>query len=341
MTVPLRAFSKGVQIPAIGFGAMGIAFAYGPGLGESNAHEVLARTIEEGATSWDTADIYTDFSSGKLGLSEEYIGSFFKKNPGSREKVFLATKFGHIITKEGGMGMRGDKEWVHQACSDSLQRLGVEYIDLYYAHRPTQDVEIEETVGAMKELKDAGKIKFIGVSEYNLEQLERVNKIVHIDALQIELSAWTPNSVHNGILAWCEKNGTALFAYSPLGRGALTDKDYSLDSLHKDDWRRTNPRFQKEAFEANSKLVDNIKELAKKLGATTGQVALAWCLAQSENVFVIPGTKNPKYVTENSAAGKVKIPAEDLKALNEKVAAFEAVGDRYPGGDDYKKVIAF
>lgn len=209
MTIPTREFAKsGIQVGSIGFGAMGLAAFYGDPSPQSTVDSILSTALSAGVNFWDTADIYSPMKSGKLGYNEEQIASFFKSRPEARQKVFLATKFVNRFGKDGSLVMDGSPTWAKQACEDSLKRLGVEQIDLYYAHRPDPKVDVSETVKAMKELKEEGKIKFIGVSEYNLDQLERANKVAHIDAVQIEVSPWTPEALTNGILEWCEKNGT-------------------------------------------------------------------------------------------------------------------------------------
>lgn len=287
----------------------------------------------------DTADIYSPLKLQRLGYNEEQIGQFFKDYPGSREKVFLATKFVNTWTPEGTMTQRADREYCLSACDASLKRLGVDYIDLYYAHRPDPKVDVTETVGALKELKDAGKIKYIGVSEYNIDQLTRANKVAHIDALQIEFSPWTPDIVSNGILKWCEDNGTDVVAYSPLGRGFLTGQYKSVDDFEEGDFRKHNPRFQGENFKKNLVLVDDMKKIADKKGVTAGQVALAWVLSKSERIIAIPGTKKIKYLHENIEGARLHLNAAEIKEIDGVINSFKVSGSRYP--EQMAKILAF
>lgn len=193
------------------------------------------------------------------------------------------------VDAKGERFMVGSRAWCHQACNDSVRRLGVEQIDLFYAHRPDPKVDVTETVAAMKELKEQGKMRYIGVSEYNLQQLEAAQKVVHIDAIQIEISfPWTPEVLTNGILDWATRNGTALVAYSPLGRGFLTGQYKSVDDSEEGDFRRFNPRFQGDNLAKNLELVNDIQKIADKKGATAGQIALAWVLAKSPIIIPIP-----------------------------------------------------
>lgn len=209
MPVPTREFAKtGEQVGCIGYGAMGLAAFYGEAIDDAGVAKIFDRCLADGVNFWDTADMYSPMTSKKLGYNEEQIARYFQSHPEARKKVFLATKFVNKFDSNGERTMDGSPEWCHQACNDSLKRLGVDQIDLYYAHRPDPKVDVTETVKAMKELKDQGKIRYIGVSEYNVKQLEAANKIAHIDALQIEVSPWTPEALTNGILEWCEKNNT-------------------------------------------------------------------------------------------------------------------------------------
>ena len=220
MSIPTREFGKtGEKVSSIGYGGMGLAAFYGEPAPQSTVDAILDKCLANGVTFWDTADMYSPVKSRRLGYNEEQFGAYFKSHPEARSKVFLATKFVNRVKENGERFLDGSPEWCHQACNDSLRRLGVDQIDLYYAHRSDPNVNVTETVRAMKELKDQGKIRYIGVSEYNLEQLEAANKVAHIDAIQIEISPLTPEALTNGILAWAEKNGTALLSspvvYSP------------------------------------------------------------------------------------------------------------------------------
>ncbi|SPO24533.1 probable Aldo-keto reductase yakc [NADP+] [Ustilago trichophora] len=340
MPIPTREFAKtGEKVGCIGYGAMGLAAFYGEPVPQSTVDTILSRCLSDGVTFWDTADIYSPMTSGKLGYNEEQIGAFFKKNPDARAKVFLATKFVNRVNENGERAMDASPEWCHQACNDSLKRLGVDTIDLYYAHRPDPKVDVTVTVQAMKELKDQGKIRYIGVSEYNLEQLEAANKVAHIDAVQIEVSPWTPEALTNGILAWCEKNNTALVAYSPLGRGFLTGSYKSVQDFEEGDWRRYNPRFQGENFKKNLELVQDIRKIADKKNVTPGQIALAWVLQKSPIILPIPGTKKEKYLEENNKAADVKLSKEEVEEIDTIINSFKVSGSRYPA--EFMKVCAF
>lgn len=323
----------------VGYGAMGLAAFYGEPADQKTVNEILSECIKQGVTMIDTADVYSPPQNKKNGYNEEQIGQFFKDVPGSREKIFLATKFVNLWSQEGGMIQKGDREYCLQACEDSLKRLGVDHIDLYYAHRVDPKVDVTETVGAMKELKDAGKIKYIGVSEYNIDQLTRANKVAHIDAVQIEFSPWTPEIVSNGILKWCEENGTDVIAYSPLGRGMLTGQYKSVEDFDQNDFRRHNPRFQGENFKKNLVLVDDIKKIADKKGVTPSQIALAWVLSKSERIIPIPGTKKIKYLHENIEGARVKLDAAEIKEIDQVINSFSVSGHRYP--EAMAKTLAF
>jgi aryl-alcohol dehydrogenase-like predicted oxidoreductase len=328
-TIPTRSFGKTKeQIGCIGFGAMGLAAFYGESADQETVDELLNECLNEGVNMIDTADMYSPWESGKMGYNEEQIGRFLKKYPEQRNKIFLATKFVNFFTSTG-MEQRGDREYAFKACNDSLKRLGVEQIDLYYAHRSVPGTDVTITVGAMKELQEQGKIKYIGVSEYNLDQLERANKVVHIDAVQIEISPWTPDILTNGILDWCEKNGTAVVAYSPLGRGFLTGKYKSPDDFSKDDFRASHPRFIGENFDKNLELVRDIKNIADKKGATPGQITLAWCLSKSPLIIPIPGTKKLKYLKENIDAANIQLSSEDIEEIDKVINSFKVSGERY------------
>ena len=330
MVIPTREFGKtGEKVGCIGYGAMGLAAFYGEPVPQSTVDTILTRCLEDGVNFWDTADIYSPLNSSELGLNEKQIGAYFKAHPDARNKVFLATKFVNRISEAKEMVRDGSPEWCHQACNASLSRLGVDHIDLYYAHRPDEKVPVTETVRAMKELKDQGKIRYIGVSEYNLEQLEAANKVVHIDAVQIEVSPWTPEALTNGILDWCLKNNTALVAYSPLGRGFLTGQYKSVEDFEEGDFRRVNPRFTGENFQKNLELVNDIRKIADKKGVTPGQIALAWVLQKSPIIIPIPGTKKEKYLVENNKAAEVKLTQQEIDEIDGIINSFKVAGQRY------------
>ncbi|KAL9932513.1 hypothetical protein V8E36_008630 [Tilletia maclaganii] len=328
MSIPVREFgTTGVKLPAIGYGAMGLAAFYGKPKPQETVDACLNEVIKQGIQMIDTSDIYTDFSTGKLGLNEETIGTFLKNNPGAREKLFIATKFGLTPT----FGVKGDREYVHQAAEASLQRLGIDQIDLYYHHRPSP-TDVAETAAALKELKEAGKIKYIGVSEYTLEQLKRFNEVVHIDAYQIEVSPWTPEIFKNGLADWCEKNGTAIVAYSPLGRGFLARTVKSPDDFEDGDFRKDNPRYRGDNFKKNLELVDALEVVGKEKGYTSGQIAIAWVLSKSKNIIPIPGSTKPERIAENTVGAKIQLTADEIKQINNIIDSFKVSGERYEGG---------
>ncbi|KAK0554637.1 hypothetical protein OC846_001537 [Tilletia horrida] len=330
MSIPTRQIGKnGPKIPQIGYGAMGLAAFYGPPSSQEVVDACLQEVIKQGVSMIDTSDIYTDMSSGKLGLGEEQIGRFLKSHPEAREKLFIATKFGFSIG-ESGLGVRGEREYVSEAIDASLKRLGVDHIDLYYHHRPSE-TDVVETAKGLKDVKEAGKTKYVGVSEYTLEDLKRANEVVHIDAYQIEASPWTPDIFQNGIADWCRENQTLIVPYSPLGRSLAARSVTSTDSLDDNDFRKTNERFSKENLEANLKLTDALEEIAKKKGNTTGQIAIAWLLAKDPNVIPIPGSTKPHRIAENTEGARITLTPEEVKEIDNIISSFKVSGDRYSG----------
>ncbi|CBQ73405.1 probable Aldo-keto reductase yakc [NADP+] [Sporisorium reilianum SRZ2] len=330
MTIPTREFGKtGEKVGCIGYGAMGLAAFYGEPAPQSTVDAIFDRCLADGVNFWDTADMYSPIKSGKLGYNEEQIGAYFKSHPDARQKVLLATKFIMRITETGERTMDGSRDNCHRACDASLRRLGVDRIDLYYAHRPDPNVDVTETVQAMKELQQQGKIRYIGVSEYNLQQLEAAIKVVHIDAIQIEISPWTPEVLTNGILDFALKHNIALVAYSPLGRGFLTGSYKSVDDFEEDDFRRFNPRFQGENFNKNLELVNDIQKIAAKKGTTPGQIALAWILQKSPIIIPIPGTKKEKYLEENNKAAHIQLSPHEMHEIDAVINSFKVSGTRY------------
>lgn len=324
-----RVGPKGEKVGSLGFGAMGLAAFYGEAAPQETVDAILSECLKLGVTMIDTADVYSPIKLQRNGFNEEQIGRFLKANPGAREKMFLATKFVNNW-ENGQMIQRGDREYCLQCCEDSLKRLGVDQIDLYYAHRAAPNATIEETVGALKELQDAGKIRYIGVSEYNLDQLERAQKVAPIQFLQIELSPWSPNILTNGILSWCEKNNVTVAAYSPLGRGFLTGAYKSPDDFEEGDFRKHNPRFMGAAFDKNLELVHKLKALADKKKVTAGQISLAWCMSKSPAIIPIPGTKKLKYLDENIAAAHISLSKDEIKEIDAVIDSFQVTGERYP-----------
>ena len=274
---------------------------------------------------WDSADIYMD--------NEDLIGKWFKRT-GHRKDIFLATKFANHLKPDGSREIRNEPEYVHQACAKSLQRLGIECIDLYYCHRLSGKVPIEEMMNALVELKDQGKIKYIGLSECSSESLRRAHKIHPISAVQIEYSPWTMDieDPQIALLKTCRELGVAVVAYSPLGRGFLTGQYKSPADFEEGDFRKSNPRFSAENFPKNLQLVDQIKSLADKKGCTSGQLTLAWLMAQGEDIIPIPGTKKIKYLEENLGALKVKVTKEDDAFIRKAIGNADVHGSRYVEG---------
>lgn len=295
--------SQGLRVPAIGLGCMGMSEFYGAS-SEAQNLRVLDRAVEIGCTFWDTSDMYGPFTNERL-LS--------KAMKGRRDKVTLATKFGIARSEDGGwQGIKGGADYVKAACDASLKRLGTDYIDLYYQHRLDPNTPIEETVSALAELVQAGKVRYIGLSEADTETLTRAHKVHPISALQTEYSLWT-RDVEADILPTIRKLNIGFVAYSPLGRGFLSGAIRSRSDLQPGDWRLENPRFSEEAIAANVKLADRVAEIAKEVNATPAQVALAWLL--SRDVTVIPGTRKVHRLEENWASQDVTLQPEQLQRL--------------------------
>src|SRR6266446_6787404 len=311
---------NGIQVSALGLGCMGMSFAYAPANDEESM-QVLHRYLELGGNFLDTAEIYGPFKN------EELLGRFLREVP--REKVVVATKFGFRISPDGTRGVDSSPQNVRRACDASLGRLGIETIDLFYQHRVDPNVPIEDTVGAMAELVSAGKVRTLGLSEAGPETLRRAAKVHPIAALQSEYSLWTRDVETNGVLDTCRELGITFVPYSPLGRGFLTGAIQKLEDLDPSDWRRTNPRFGEKALQANLKLADTVKELASEKGATPAQLALAWVLAQGDDLIPIPGTKRVRYLEENMGALNVKLTESDLKEISARLAQIEVFGERY------------
>ncbi|KAF9031837.1 Aldo/keto reductase [Hymenopellis radicata] len=308
-------------VPALGFGAMGLSICYGPVGTEADRLKVLDAAYEKGSTFWDTADAYGD--------NEDLIGKWFKANPEKRSSIFLATKFGFTMT-----GAQGDPEYIKQQFNKSLQRLGVDYIDLYYQHRVDPKVPIEVTIGAMAELVKQGKVKYLGISECSAADLRRAHAVHPISALQIEYSPFILDLEKPpfNLLSTARELGVTVVAYSPLGRGLLTGQIKSLNNLEADDFRRTLPKLGEENFPKILGLVEKIGEVGKRHGATPGQTALAWVLAQGENITVIPGTKRINYLEENVGADNVKLSKEEVAEIRKAAEATDIPGSRYGPG---------
>ncbi len=314
-----RLGSQGLEVSALGLGCMGMSEFYGT-RDEDEAVATIHRALELGVTFLDTADMYGPFTNERL------VGRAIGDR---RDRVVLATKFGNERREDGSwVGINGRPEYVHAACDASLRRLGVDTIDLYYQHRVDTTVAIEETVGAMAELVEAGKVRYLGLSEAAPGTVRRAHAVHPISALQTEYSLWS-REPEDAILPTLRELGIGFVAYSPLGRGFLTGAIRSPEDFGEDDRRRAFPRFQGENFEHNLALVENVRALAAEKGCTPGQLALAWVLAQGEDVVPIPGTKRRTYLEENFAAVGVELTDGDLQALEEACPAGAAAGDRY------------
>jgi aryl-alcohol dehydrogenase-like predicted oxidoreductase len=310
----------------MGLGCMGMSEFYGTG-DQAEAERTIQRALDLGVTLLDTADMYGPFTNERL------VGQAIA---GRRDEVVLATKFGNEREEDGSFrGINGRPDYVRRACDASLQRLGVDVIDLYYQHRVDTSVPVEETWGALRELVEAGKVRAAGISEAAPETIRRAHAVQPVSAVQTEYSLWSRDPEENGVLATCAELGIGFVAYSPIGRGFLSGQIRSLDDLPADDWRRTNPRFRGEAFAQNLRLVDRVREIADGKGVTASQLALAWVMAQSGRdgrpaVVPIPGTKRVRYLEENAAAADLALTDDDLRQLDEAAPAGAAVGDRYP-----------
>ena len=320
-TLGSAAHHSDLQVSTVGLGCMGMSEFYGSA-DESEALRTIHRALDLGVTLLDTADMYGPFTNEKL------VGAAIS---GRRDEVVLATKFGNVRDPDDPTHrwIDGSPEYVRRACDASLQRLGVEHIDLYYQHRVDQSVPIEETVGAMAELVAAGKVRRLGLSEASATTIRRANAVHPITALQTEYSLWTRH-IEDEILATIRDLGIGLVPYSPLGRGFLTGTITSADALAPDDFRRQNPRFVGDALAANLALVERVRTLADRKGVTPGQLALAWVLAQGQDVVPIPGTKRVSYLEENVAAASITLTDNDLAELETAIPADAVVGERYP-----------
>ncbi len=320
MTLPNRALgTSGLEAGAIGLGCMSFSGAYG-GFEGHDPDAVIGRALDLGVTLLDTADVYGPH------ISEQVVG---RAIGGRRDEVVLATKFGITPPEPGSgqrMGVNGSPDHVRTSIDGSLERLGVDHVDLYYLHRPDTTVPIEETVGAMAELVAAGKVRHLGLSEASADTLRRGHAVHPIAALQTEYSIWS-RDIEDEILPTCRELGIGLVPYSPLGRGFLTGTIASTDDLPAHDFRRTQPRFTDEALAENESALAVVRGVAERHGVTPGQIALAWVLSRGDDVIPIPGTKRVAYVEQNAAAADVALSADDLAAL-------EAISVRAPRSPD-------
>ncbi len=310
---------SGLKVSALGLGCMGMSQSYGPG-NEEESIATLHRAVELGVTLFDTADVYG------LSANEILIGKELKSH---RDKVTIATKFGIMHSKDAiRPGINGKPEYVRQACEASLKRLGIETIDLYYAHRVDPNTPIEETVGAMSRLIEEGKVRFLGLSEASVNSLRRASAVHPITALQSEYSLWT-RDIEKEILPVCRELGISVVPFSPLGRGFLSGQIRDAGMFTAGDFRKNNPRFEEENLRKNLLFLKKIENVAAEKKCTTAQLALAWVIAQGKDIVPIPGTKRRKYLEENVAALEIELTHEDLARINEAAPIGAAAGDRY------------
>ncbi|KAF2004968.1 putative aldo-keto reductase [Amniculicola lignicola CBS 123094] len=325
MSLPTATLGKGgPKVNRLGFGLMGLSVFYGEKKPDEERLALLDQAYEMGERFWDTADMYGD--------SEDLLGKWFKANPDKRSSIFLATKFANRTAPDGTRSVDSSPEYCKQACETSLARLGLPGVELYYIHRLDTETPIEKTVEAMVALKEQGKIKYLGISECSSNSLRRAHKIHPISAVQVEYSpfALEIESKQIDLLKTCRELGVAVVAYSPLGRGIFSGSIRSVDDLEEGDFRRIMPRYSKENFPKNLRLVDELSAIAKEKGMTPSQLVLTWLMAQGEDIFPIPGTANSKRLEENVGSLKFTLTVDEEKTIRTLCEEAEVSGSRYP-----------